>query len=67
MSPPTQTAVKPNAQWNGVTTPSRRGGSGRPLTEAPVELGFAGGDPADAAVAASRRARAPSRRGAPAS
>jgi type IV pilus assembly protein PilB len=44
MNPPTQTGAAPSAKkpkkGNGVTTPSRRGGSGRVLTDVIVGLGF---------------------------
>ncbi len=44
MNPPTQTGAPPSAKrpkkGNGVTTPSRRGGSGRVLTDVIVDLGF---------------------------
>ena len=44
MNPPTQTGAPPNAKrpkkGNGVTSPSRRGGSGRVLTDLLVEMDF---------------------------
>ena len=44
MNPPAQTGAPPNAKrpkkGNGVTSPSRRGGSGRVLTDVLVELGL---------------------------
>ena len=40
MNPPTQTGAPPKKKGNGVTTPSRRGGSGRVLTDVIVDLGF---------------------------
>ena len=44
MNPPAQTGAPPSAKrpkkGNGVTTPSRRGGSGRVLTDVIVDLGF---------------------------
>jgi type IV pilus assembly protein PilB len=42
MNPPTQTGAPPSTKkkGNGVTTPSRRGGSGRVLTDVIVDLGF---------------------------
>jgi type IV pilus assembly protein PilB len=41
MNPPTQTGAAPaKKKGNGVTTPSRRGGSGRVLTDVLVDLGF---------------------------
>ena len=53
------TATRPNANWNGVTTPSRRGGSGRLLTDVLVELGYADREKMDAAVNAGRYGMAP--------
>jgi type IV pilus assembly protein PilB len=48
MNPPAQTGAPPNAtrpkKGNGVTTPSRRGGSGRGLTDVIVDLGFVSRD-----------------------
>jgi type IV pilus assembly protein PilB len=40
MNPTTQTGAPPKKKGNGVTTPSRRGGSGRVLTDVIVDLGF---------------------------
>jgi type IV pilus assembly protein PilB len=40
MNPPAQTGAPPKKKGNGVTTPSRRGGSGRVLSDVIVELGF---------------------------
>jgi type IV pilus assembly protein PilB len=44
MNPPAQTGAPPSAKrpkkGSGVTTPSRRGGSGRVLTDVIVDLGF---------------------------
>ncbi|HEX8104026.1 MAG TPA: ATPase, T2SS/T4P/T4SS family [Solirubrobacteraceae bacterium] len=41
MNPPLQAPVKPQSRrWDGVTTPSRRGGSGRMLADVLVDLGF---------------------------
>ena len=42
MNPPAQTGAPPKKKGNGVTTPSRRGGSGRVLTDVIVDLGFDG-------------------------
>ena len=39
MSTPTDTPSRPK-RGNGITTPSRRGGSGRVLTDVIVDLGF---------------------------
>jgi type IV pilus assembly protein PilB len=52
MITPPQTTAGPAPNWNGITTPSRRGGSGRLLTDVLVELGFVGREEMDAAVAA---------------
>ncbi len=41
-------------EWNGVTPPSRRGGSGRFLTDVLVDLGFVDRTRVDAAVEAAR-------------
>src|SRR3712207_567252 len=48
MTPATQ--ASPSQKWNGVTTPSRRGGSGRQLSDVIVELGFIGRDAMDGAI-----------------
>jgi type IV pilus assembly protein PilB len=56
MNPPTQAAAAPKPaqgkpkKGNGVTTPSRRGGSGRVLTDVIVDLGFVERDAMDEAV-----------------
>jgi type IV pilus assembly protein PilB len=53
MNPSTQTgASKPSAKrkGNGVTSPSRRGGSGRVLTDVIVDLGFVDQEAMDVAV-----------------
>ena len=50
MNPPAQTAP-PKKKANGVTTPSRRGGSGRVLTDVIVDLGFIEQGVMDEAVA----------------
>src|SRR3712207_351630 len=39
MSSPTDTPIRPR-RGNGITTPTRRGGSGRVLTDVIVDLGF---------------------------
>ena len=51
MNPPTQAgaATRPK-KGNGVTMPSRRGGSGRVLTDVIVDLGFVERDAMDEAV-----------------
>jgi type IV pilus assembly protein PilB len=54
MNPPTQTGAPPNAKrpkkGNGVTSPSRRGGSGRVLTDVLVEMDFVSRGEMDEAV-----------------
>lgn len=52
MTQSTHTAARPAPHWNGITTPSRRGGSGRLLTDVLVELGFVGREQMDFAVTA---------------
>jgi type IV pilus assembly protein PilB len=51
MNPPAQTGAPPKKKGNGVTTPSRRGGSGRVLTDVIVDLGFVEQGVVDEAVA----------------
>ena len=51
MNPPTQTGAPTKKKGNGVTTPSRRGGSGRVLTDVIVDLGFVEQGVVDEAVA----------------
>ena len=46
--------LQPHEEWNGVTPPSRRGGSGRFLTDVLVDLGFVEQQRVDAAVEAAR-------------
>jgi type IV pilus assembly protein PilB len=54
MNPPTQTGAPPNAKrpkkGNGVTSPSRRGGSGRVLTDVLVEMDFVSRGEVDEAI-----------------
>jgi type IV pilus assembly protein PilB len=52
MNPPAQTGAptQTRKKGNGVTTPSRRGGSGRVLTDVIVDLGFVDQSDMDAAV-----------------
>src|SRR3954449_3656831 len=53
MNPPTQTEAPParkRKKGNGVTTPSRRGGSGRVLADVIVDLEFVERDRMDAAI-----------------
>ena len=51
MNPVTQAQAPSAAKWNGITTPSRRGGSGRQLSDVIVELGFVDHAGMDAAIA----------------
>ncbi|HEU4703481.1 MAG TPA: ATPase, T2SS/T4P/T4SS family, partial [Conexibacter sp.] len=46
--------LQSHEEWNGVTPPSRRGGSGRFLTDVLVDLGFVEQARVDAAVEAAR-------------
>ena len=55
-----QTASREN--WNGVTSPRRRGGSGRFLTDVLVELGFTERDRAQKAIEDARSAGIPPER-----
>jgi type IV pilus assembly protein PilB len=54
MNPPTQAGAAPKSakpkRTNGITTPSRRGGSGRVLTDVIVDLGFVEREPMDEAI-----------------
>ena len=53
MNPPTEAAAAPKGKpkrSNGITTPSRRGGSGRVLTDVIVDLGFVERDAMDDAI-----------------
>jgi type IV pilus assembly protein PilB len=54
MNPPTQTGAPPNAKrpkkGNGVTSPSRRGGSGRVITDVLVEMDFVSRGEVDEAI-----------------
>jgi type IV pilus assembly protein PilB len=54
MNPPTQTGAPPSAKrpkkGNGVTSPSRRGGSGRVLTDVLVEMDFVSRGEVDEAI-----------------
>jgi type IV pilus assembly protein PilB len=51
MNPPAQTGAPPKKKGNGVTTPSRRGGSGRVLSDVIVDLGFVDQRKMDLAIA----------------
>jgi type IV pilus assembly protein PilB len=51
MNPPAQTGAPPKKKGNGVTTPSRRGGSGRVLSDVIVDLGFVDQGTMDLAIA----------------
>src|SRR5690349_12422801 len=61
-------AVDPGAQsaapenWNGITPPRRRGGSGRFLTDVLVELGFTDRERAQKAIEDARSAGTPPER-----
>src|SRR5919112_5065402 len=54
MNPPTEAGAAPKSakpkRTNGITTPSRRGGSGRVLTDVIVDLGFVERDAMDEAI-----------------
>ncbi len=54
MNPPAQTGAPPSAKkpkkGNGVTSPSRRGGSGRVLTDVLVEMDFVSRGEMDEAI-----------------
>src|ERR671920_2044289 len=52
MNPPTQAATAPTKpkRGSGISTPSRRGGSGRVLTDVIVDLGFVERDAMDEAI-----------------
>jgi type IV pilus assembly protein PilB len=57
MTPPTQTGAAPKKKRNaGITSPSRRGGSGRVLTDVLVDLGFVEREVMDDAVKAAHSA-----------
>ncbi len=64
--PPTDGALalapQHHEEWNGVTPPSRRGGSGRFLTDVLVDLGFVERERVDAAVEAARLSGRPPER-----
>jgi type IV pilus assembly protein PilB len=63
--PPTDGALArapEHGQWNGVTPPSRRGGSGRFLTDVLVDLGFVDRSRVEAAVEAARLSGRPPER-----
>ncbi|HEU4978974.1 MAG TPA: ATPase, T2SS/T4P/T4SS family [Solirubrobacteraceae bacterium] len=49
-------AEAPSAPWNGITTPTRRGGKARFLTEVIVDLGFVEKDRVEQAVDTARQA-----------
>src|SRR5215211_5223692 len=51
MNPPAQTGAPPTKKGKGITTPSRRGGTGRMLTDVIVDLGFIEQGVMDEAVA----------------
>jgi type IV pilus assembly protein PilB len=59
MNPPPQTEAPParkRKKGNGITTPSRRGGSGRMLADVIVDLEFVDRDRMDAAIEAATKA-----------
>ena len=51
MNPPTQTGAAPSKPKRGITSPSRRGGSGRVLTDVLVDLSFVEREVMDDAIA----------------
>jgi len=55
-------AIDPHEEWNGITPPSRRGGSGRFLTDVLVDLGFADQPRVDQAVETARSTGKPPER-----
>jgi len=62
---PTDGALAPKLdqhEWDGITPPSRRGGSGRFLTDVLVDLGFATRETVDQAVETARAAGKPPER-----
>jgi type IV pilus assembly protein PilB len=58
MNPPTKTGAPAKKKGNGITTPSRRGGSGRVLTDVIVDLGFVEQELMDEAVTRAEEAGA---------
>jgi type IV pilus assembly protein PilB len=56
MNPPTQTGAAPSKPKRGITSPSRRGGSGRVLTDVLVDLGFVEREVMDDAIAKAQSA-----------
>src|SRR5205807_10532413 len=56
--PPIAAAIAPEhpEDWDGVTPPSRRGGSTRFLTDVLIELGYCDRDRVDGAIVESRSA-----------
>ncbi len=56
MNPSTQTGAAPSKPKRGITSPSRRGGSGRVLTDVLVDLGFVEREVMDDAIAKAQSA-----------
>ena len=56
MNPPTQTGAALSKPKRGITSPSRRGGSGRVLTDVLVDLSFVGREVMDEAIAKAQSA-----------
>ena len=56
MNPPTQTGAAPSKPKRGITSPSRRGGSGRVLTDVLVDLCFVEREVMDDAIAKAQSA-----------
>ena len=56
MNPPTQTGAAPSKPKRGITSPSRRGGSGRVLTDVLVDLSFVEREVMDDAIAKAQSA-----------
>ncbi len=55
-------AAEHASEWNGVTTPSRTGGSSRFLTDVLIELGFCDAERVEAAIAEARSLGVPPER-----
>src|SRR5215204_4318662 len=62
MNPPTQTGAAPSKPKRGITSPSRRGGSGRVLTDVLVDLSFVEREVMDDAIAKAQSAGAAAER-----
>ena len=61
VAPPSAASAAPEQRetWDGVTAPSRRGGSTRFLTDVLIELGYCDRDRVEAAIAEARSAGVP--------